>query len=139
MRPRNSRARPSQPRSRRKSRPSPRAGLPEPLPEGDFMNEPTRIVYASARRRTAALLIDLVILAFAMMILQRCIADIRAQQAVSQLMTAIYFIFLESSARMGSFGKSFMKINVATVDGSRISIAKAALRYLIFAAPGLLF
>ncbi|MHB8097034.1 MAG: RDD family protein [Erysipelotrichaceae bacterium] len=44
---------------------------------------------------------------------------------------ALYFIILESSAWQGTIGKRVLGMKVERIDGSRISIIQASLRYVV--------
>lgn len=48
-----------------------------------------------------------------------------------------YFVYFESSQRMATLGKSFMKLKVVDNEGNRLTLAKAAIRNAVKFLPGI--
>ena len=51
--------------------------------------------------------------------------------ALPVIAIALYFILLESSAWQGTIGKRVLGMKVEKLDGSRINLQQASLRYII--------
>lgn len=76
-------------------------------------------------KRVLAFFIDLFIM-FPIQNITRSIHPILPVIAI-----ALYFIILESSAWHGTIGKRVLGMKVERIDGSRISIIQASLRYVV--------
>lgn len=76
-------------------------------------------------KRVLAFFIDLFIM-FPIQNITRSIHPILPVIAI-----ALYFIILESSAWQGTIGKRVLGMKVERIDGSRISIIQASLRYVV--------
>jgi uncharacterized RDD family membrane protein YckC len=76
-------------------------------------------------KRVLAFFIDLFIM-FPIQNITRSIHPILPVFAI-----ALYFIILESSAWQGTIGKRVLGMKVERIDGSRISIIQASLRYVV--------
>ena len=101
------------------------------------MADQSSVMYAGATRRFFAFLLDGLILGLVTVIIVKLlIKDVMMQQMIARLMSALYFILIESSGRMASLGKSALKIYVAMDEGKKASVGTIALRYLILMLPG---
>lgn len=95
-----------------------------------------QIGYAGFWRRAGALMIDNVFFALLLLFLVSVVhVPHRMLELVYQPICLVYFALLESSARQATFGKSFMKIYVATEEGRRLPPWHAIWRYLVWVLP----
>jgi|SaaInl4_135m_RNA_FD_contig_21_1943439_length_715_multi_10_in_0_out_0_1 uncharacterized RDD family membrane protein YckC len=55
------------------------------------------------------------------------------------IVTLLYFVYFEQSKWQGTIGKQILKIKVKDSTNKRLSLSAATKRFLLFAAPALLF
>lgn len=104
--------------------------------------EPDEVEYIGFWERFGAHIIDSIILTILSIVVFICVAvmllvttlDYYTSIYLSVLacfpVSYLYYAYLESSPRQGTFGKSFLGIIVTDLDGSRISFGRATVRFI---------
>jgi len=99
--------------------------------------ENSSLVYASFVQRLVAYIVDGLIVGIAQVIIGFILGAILPASLASVVSGVIgliigigYFAYLESSEKQATIGKQLMKLKVTDIDGGRISMGTAILRYL---------
>jgi uncharacterized RDD family membrane protein YckC len=105
--------------------------------------------YATFWQRVGACLIDIIIISlpsivfwavatFMLKMDAKSVEYNAISQAVSLVITVLYYSLFESSAKQGTWGKQMLELRVVDMTGERIDIGTAFTRTLVKSAPSII-